>query len=139
MQLSQVLTPNALPRQLQTAAKVALAVGGKVSIGEHGENLIVQFDDNDRYYFDPEGSTLHALEALGHAKTRGLMRWSGERFVRTALVFRIVFSNQDVRVQIGASRWYRDNHTNTPAAMRRALVAALSAYYDEAIAPYTAA
>lgn len=149
METSTVTSVGALPVSLQAAAKCALAVGAAVKVNADGSGLLVQFAESDMYYFDPENISMHALEMLGHARTFGFVQPTvipdeQERpvvagFVRVPLVIRTVFSAGDVRVQIGASRWYVDEHTNTATAMRHALIKAFTAYYDEAIAPYSEA
>lgn len=142
-----------LSSALQRAAKVALAVGAACRISADGEQLLAQFKESDSYYFDPENITLHMLEALGEARMHGFITPNIKRepetettsvdvlvgWARFPFVIRTVYSVGDVRVQIGDSRWYVDTHTNTAHAMRRAIVSAFCAYYDEAIAPYTEA
>lgn len=138
METTVITRADAAPRHLQRAAKAALAVGASVMANSDGEGLMVQFKESDRYYFDPENVTLHALEMLGHARTYGFVVYSGtaaDAWIRVPLVIRTVFSNEDVRVQLGASKWFADKHANTATAMRHALVDAFATYYDEAIAP----
>jgi hypothetical protein len=154
METIKVTHASQVPQHLQRAAKVALAVGATVRVGVDGESLLVQFKDSDSYHFAPEDITLHAFEALGAARTYGMvapyLRDLSEvgapggaveviGWVRKSIVIRTIFSVGDVRVQIGASPWFKDEHLNTAVAMRRALVDAFSTYYDEAIAPYTQA
>lgn len=148
MQSSEIKSATKLPQHMQRAAKSALAVGATVQISDDGEQLRVRFDGSDLYYFDPENVTLHALELLGHARMFGFVEpvfnhdatppeYVGN--IRSPLIVRSVFSAGDVRVQIGASKWFQDFHPNTAIALRRAVCYAFATYYDEAIAPYTEA
>lgn len=152
MELTTINKASDAPAALQRAAKCALVVGAQVHIDSEREALFVKFDDGDRYHFDPDDATLHALEMLGQARTKGFVRYTvglpppgydgGNIIFRDKpawFIVRVVFSNRDVRVQIGASRWYVAEVRNTALGMRRALVDAFCAYYDEAIAPYTEA
>ena len=132
MQSKQIPRANEAPAPLRRAAKVAFAVGAEVRVGMDGESLLVQFENSDAYYFDPEHTTLHMLEALGAARTYG---FATQGFSRLALVVRTVFSNEDVRVQIGASKWFVSKLPNTARALRAAIVDAFCGYYDEAIHP----
>jgi len=144
MEMTKVTQASQVSAHLQRAAKFALAVGADIHMNAEGDSLLAKFADSDRYHFDPEHVTLHCLEALGQARTFGLVAYSyvhADKLVRglSPLVVRVVFCNTDVRVQIGASRWYVDDHSSTPVAMRKAILTAFCAYYDEAIAPYTEA
>lgn len=141
METKTVTSAKNAPQHLQRAVKVALAVGAAVRVSNDGEQLFAQFKTSDSYYFDPENTTLHALEALGEARLHGLVfpGVGGRAWIRQSLVIRTVFSVGDVRVQIGSSKWFADSHLNTTAALRRALCDALASYYDEVIAPYTEA
>lgn len=150
MQTNQITSTAKLPQHMQRAAKSALAVGATVQISDDGEQLRVKFDGGDLYYFDPENVTLHALELLGHARTFGFVGYTPLPRAddadipvavagRLPLIVRSVFSAGDVRVQIGASKWFQDFHPNTAIALRRAVCYAFATYYDEAIAPYTEA
>jgi hypothetical protein len=129
---------------LQRAAKCAFAVGADVYVyAVRDESAIyVKFPDNDRARFDPEYNTMHALELLGVARSNGFVTHTaiGNGVTYLPYVVRVVYSTNDVRVQIGASKWFVTSCLkNTASATRRALVDAFCAYYDEAIAPYTAA
>lgn len=153
METSIITNTAGLPQHMKRAAKVALAVGATVHVSSDGEQLLAHFADNDRYYFDPENVTLHALEVLGHARLYGFvvpalrdLTEFGEvggveltGWTRQHLIVRSVFSTGDVRIQIGASKWFQDFNQNTTIALRHALCLAFSSYYDEAIAPYTEA
>ena len=137
---------RALPSHgsMQRAVKAALAVGAVVSMNLDGDALFVQFKDSDRYLFDPDNITMHCLELVGVARTHGFLlcrydpndkehpyKWS-----RAPLVVRTIFSNIDVRVQIGASKWFNVEHHDTAFALRHSIINAFVTYYDEAIAPY---
>lgn len=141
MELTAINKAFDAPAALQRAAKCALVVGAQVHIDSNREALFVKFDDGDRYHFDPDDATLHALEMLGQARTKGFVGVDpvGNIPYRAKYVVRVVFSSIDARVQIGASRWFAADVRNTALGMRRALVDAFCAYYDEAIAPYTEA
>lgn len=115
-----------VPTCSQRAAKVALAIGADVHLDNAGD-LLVSFAGADRYFFDPENVTTHVMEALEYARLYGFM-CNGHR---VPLIVRIEYSNEDVRVQIGASLWYHCAGINAAAATRRAIVDAFCAYYDE--------
>lgn len=134
MELTAINKASDAPAALQRAAKCALVVGAQVHVGSERESLFVKFDDGDRYQFDPDDATLHALEMLGQARAKGFVGFDpvGNVPYRARYVVRVVFSDRDVRVQIGASRWYADKTHNTAVAMRSALVDAFCAYYDDA-------
>lgn len=132
MELTAINKASDAPAALQRAAKCALVVGAQVHVGNNREALFVKFDDGDRYHFDPDDATLHALEMLGQARDKGFVSTSQIGPLRQRLVVRVVFSASDVRVQIGASRWYVAEVRNTALGMRRALVDAFCAYYDDA-------
>lgn len=134
MELTAINKASDAPAALQRAAKCALVVGAQVHIDGDREALFVKFDDGDRYHFDPDDATLHALEMLGQARTKGFVGVDpvGNIPYRAKYVVRVVFSNSDVRVQIGASRWFMAEVRNTALGMRRALVDAFCAYYDDA-------
>jgi hypothetical protein len=127
METKQITRASDAPRHLQRAAKVALSCGAATFISADGEQLLAKFNDADRYYFDPENVTTHALEAIHHARTYGFVTKAGLHF---PLVVRTVFSQGDIRVQIGTSRWYLSNERNTPHALRLAIVMAFEGYYD---------
>lgn len=153
MNLVTIKNASEVPTCLQRAAKCALAVDASVAVNTAGDALMVKFDGGaDRFHFDPDDATLHALEMLDAARTHGFVRYTVSvpppgctegniifRGMPAMYVIRIVHSHDDVRVQIGASRWYTVKHHNTAHAMRTALVDAFCDYYDEAIAPYSAA
>lgn len=147
MELKQVYSAAGLPHHLKRAAKIALSVGAAVFITTDNESVLAKFQDADRYYFDPKNVTLHMLEALNAARTLGFIAYrdalppSVDMYVpyRVPLVVRIVHSIQDVRVQIGASRFYASTIQNTGVAMRHALCDAFCDYYDQAIQPHTEA
>ena len=153
MELKQVYSAADVPNHLKRAAKIALSVGAAVFTATDDESLLVKFQDADRYYFDPENVTLHMLEALNAARMLGFIAYRDSpackgddgnittRYTgyRVPLIVRIVHSIQDVRVQIGASRFYASTINNTGVAMRHALCDAFCDYYDQAIQPVTEA
>lgn len=147
METTEITSAKNLPQYMQRAAKSAFAVGAKVQVSNHGEQLRVQFPGNDLYYFDPENVTMHALELLDNARHFGFVEYAVPTMstdgiayaLRSPLIVRSVFSAGDVRIQIGASKWFQDFHKSTQVALRRAICYAFSSYYDEAIAPYTEA
>lgn len=132
MELTAINKASDAPPALQRAAKCALVVGAQVHVGNNREALFVKFDDGDRYHFDPDDATLHALEMLGQARDKGFVSPSPIGPLRQRFIVRVVFGCDDVRVQIGASRWFINQTRNTAVAMRQALVDAFCAYYDEA-------
>lgn len=132
MELTAINKASDAPAALQRAAKCALVVGAQLHVDNDREALFVKFNDGDRYYFDPDDATLHALEMLGQARDKGFVSPSPIGPLRQRFVVRVVFGCDDVRVQIGASRWYVAEVRNTALGMRRALVDAFCAYYDEA-------
>ncbi len=150
MESVKVTSAAQVPQPLQRAAKSAFAVGANsVALNADRDSLLVQFKDADRYYFDPENVTMHALELLGAARTYGLVRPNLRPVIgtyevelvgwlREPLIVRTVYSAGDVRVQIGVGRWHLSERRDTAAALRHALIDALAAYYDETIAPYSA-
>jgi hypothetical protein len=140
METKQVTNAAQAPQEFQRAAKVALAVGCEVRVSSTGEHLYAKFHNADNYYFDPENVTMHMLEVLNAARTYGFVYFEPDvdapkRGVAPYVV-RVTYSNEDVRVQIGASRWYQNKNPNTAIAMRHALVDAMCDYYDAAIAPF---
>lgn len=144
MQTKVITMASQVPQPHQRAAKIALSVGASVTISNDGEQLLAQFPDCDSYYFDPEHTTLHMLEVLNAARAHGFVMYATApdanncAYVRgrAPLVVRVIYSNEDVRVQIGASRWYAVKNTNTAIAMRHALADALVDYYDAQIQPF---
>lgn len=141
METVDITRAHQVPKHLQRAAKVALCIGADVRMSADQESLLAQLmPGNDLYYFNPEDVTLHCLEVLGLARQIGFIMYRTKDSVhlqgRTSLVVRTIFCSTDVRVQIGASKWFAVEHTNTAIAMRRAIVDGFCAYYDEQIAPY---
>lgn len=152
METVSITSARDIKPHMQRAVKAALAIGATVELSKDGEQLRARFDGGDLYYFDPENVTLHALELLGAARMWGIVapRETMESFdsgadirsvvmLREPLIVRSVFSAGDVRIQIGASKWFQDFNPNTAIALRRAICYAFASYYDEAIAPYTEA
>lgn len=149
METVPVTSARDIKPHMQHAVKAALAVGATVELSKDGEQLRARFDGSDLYYFDPENVTLHALELLGAARMLGFVEpvfnheATPPEYVgtirRASLIVRSVFSAGDVRIQIGASKWFQDFNPNTAIALRRAICYAFASYYDEAIAPYTEA
>jgi hypothetical protein len=150
METTEITSAVNLPEHMKRAAKSAPTASAVVQVSKDGEQLRVQFPDGDLYYFDPENVTMHALELLDcarHAGFAGMVELPRQfedepvQYVagRTSLIVRSVFSEGDVRIQIGASKWFQDFHKTTHVALRRAICYAFSSYYDEAIAPYTEA
>lgn len=150
METTEITSTSKLPEHMKRAAKSAFAVGATVQISSDGEQLRVQFPGGDLYYFDPENVTMHALELLDCARHHGFVglveapRQDASEMAqymlgRSPLIVRSVFSAGDVRIQIGASKWFQDFHQTTHVALRRAICYAFATYYDEAIAPYTEA
>lgn len=146
METTEITSAKNLPQHMQRAAKSAFAVGATVQVSNDGEQLRVQFPGGDLYYFDPENVTMHALELLDCARHSGFAAYGAMPELsdmpvmgRVPLIVRSVFSAGDVRIQIGASKWFQDFHKTTHVALRRAICYAFSSYYDEAIAPYTEA
>jgi hypothetical protein len=147
METTEITSAKNLPQHMRRAAKAALAVGAIVQVSKDGEQLRVQFPGGDLYYFDPENVTMHALELLDCARHNGFVEYvvptmstDGKAWpLHSPLIVRSVFSAGDVRIQIGASKWFQDFHKTTHVALRRAICYAFSSYYDEAIASYTEA
>jgi hypothetical protein len=141
MNMKQIYRANEAPNEyLERAAKCAFAVGAKVFVQTVRDESAIhaEFPGADITHFEPEHSTLHALEMLGVARMRGFVKLD-VALCRHPYVVRVVYSVADVRVQIGASKWFTSSLSMTATAMRHALVDAFCSYYDEAIAPYTAA
>jgi hypothetical protein len=151
MNLDKVTSAAEVSKELVRSAKVALACGAHVELANNRTTLMVKFRNADKYYFDPENATMHMLEALGEVRAYGFAAYrqlpvieNGEvlgienQLTYQPQVVRIVSSATDVRVQIGASRWYADVSESITTAMRRALVTAFCDYYDSAIAPNVA-
>ena len=140
--MTEIKWAREAPDNLQQAAKVALAVGAACMLNSDRDSLAVKFRGSDVYTFDPANVTLHCLELLGEAKTYGFVEYrhtdTGVMMLRQPLVVRIVSSQQDVRVQIGASRWYASKRDKLTTALRESIVTAFADYYDQVIAPYAA-
>jgi hypothetical protein len=132
---------NQIPMEYRRAAKCALALGATINRCDADNGLTVAFDgDITSFEFDPELRTMHALELINMARKRGFVQMTSDlAAVRVPYVIRTVFSAKDVRVQIGASKWFVAEFPDTASAIRRAIVDAFCAYYDEAIAPYSEA
>lgn len=134
MDRMKITQASQAPSHLQRAAKVALSVGAAVFLSTDGESLMTQFNDADRYYFDPENVTLHMFEALGQARTLGLRTAAG--VIRRDLIV-LEFELRGVIAQIGNRPPHCVTNANTVSATRQALVYAFCDWYDFHVATKT--
>jgi hypothetical protein len=138
-----IIRASDAPKHLQRAAKCALAVGATVRV-DADSCLFVTFPGAlDNYVFEPETITTHALELLHVARVSGFACYMSQPEPPFALVshripyvVRLALSAEDVRVQLGASRWYQSKFLGTERALREATVAAFVDYYDGMIASH---
>lgn len=121
-----------VPLRYRTAYRSAMAVGLECHLYDSLDGPMLIAGDN-QIDFDPTHNTRQALELLHLAQLSGFAALSTNfEIVKRIYVVRLVMSELDTRLQIGASGWYNAEHKPSPErAMRQVIVHAFSDYHEK--------